>query len=187
MASSSSTAAASRARSQMVNCTAPRGFTGRMRSHAVTRSLNLFCRNLCDLDRRSGCLPEQCVLLSLLAPTIWAGMLSGLLVCHGALSAGLMPVIESTPPEARSADCAHKEQHYRVVDLVDLWALNRETVRLMVKDDQGVVKIRFGLKKCHTTYRIPESAAKRIHFKFGGLESSFREQHFRIGDLNSTS
>jgi uncharacterized protein YxjI len=53
----------------------------------------------------------------------------------------------------------------------------------MVKDDPGVIKIRFGLRKCRTTYRIPESAAKRIHSTFGGLESSFREQHYKIGDL----
>jgi type IV secretory pathway TrbD component len=154
-----------------------------MGSHAVIRSLNRFWTNLCDLDQRSGCLPGHCVLFSLLALTIWAGMLSGLLACRGALSAGLISVNESTPVEARSADGAHKEQHFQVADLVKLWALSRETVRLMVKDDPGVAKIRFGRKKSHTTYKVPESAARRIHADFGGLESAFDEQHYRIGDL----
>ena len=152
-------------------------------AHAVIRFLNPFWRKFCDLDQESGCLPQHSVLFSLLALTIWAGMLSGLLACRGALSAGLIPVIESLQAEAQSADCAHTEWHGEVHDLVKLWGFSRETIRQMVKDDRGVIKIRFGLKKCRTTYRIPESAAKRIHSKFGGLESSFREQHYKIGDL----
>lgn len=154
-----------------------------MGTHAVIRTLDRLCSGLCDLDQKSGCLPEHCVLFSLLALIIWAGTLSGLLTCRGALSAGLIPAIESSPVEARSADRAHQEQHYRVTDLVGLWALNRETVRLLVKDDPGVAKIRFGRKKSHTTYTVPESAARRLHAAFGGLESAFDEQHYRIRDL----
>ncbi len=152
-------------------------------AHAVIRTLNRFWRMFCGLDQESGCLPEHCVLFSLLVLTIWAGMLSGLLACRVALSAGLIPVIESSPVEVRSAECAHAEWHGEVHDLVKLWGFSRETIRQMVKDDSGVIKIRFGLRKCRTTYRIPESAAKRIHSHFGGLESSFREQHYKIGDL----
>jgi len=37
--------------------------------------------------------------------------------------------------------------------------LGRETVRKLVKDDPGVVKIRMGRKKAHTIYSVPESAA----------------------------
>jgi|SRR5450631_3513670 hypothetical protein len=55
------------------------------------------------------------------------------------------------------------EKHYRVSDLAKLWGLGRETVRKLVKDDPGVVKVRQGRKKVHTTYSVPESAAKRIH------------------------
>jgi len=47
--------------------------------------------------------------------------------------------------------------------LAELWGLGRETVRCLVKDDPGVIKIRMGRKKAHTTYSVPESAAKRIH------------------------
>jgi hypothetical protein len=55
------------------------------------------------------------------------------------------------------------EKHYRISDLARLWGLGRETVRKLVKDDPGVVKIRMGRKKTHTIYSIPESAAHRIH------------------------
>jgi hypothetical protein len=60
-------------------------------------------------------------------------------------------------------DSSFAEKHYRVSDLAELWGLGRETVRKLVKDDPGVVKIRQGRKKAHTTYSVPESAARRIH------------------------
>jgi hypothetical protein len=55
------------------------------------------------------------------------------------------------------------EKHYRISDLARLWGLGRETVRKLVKDDPGVIKIRMGRKKAHTVYSVPESAAHRIH------------------------
>jgi hypothetical protein len=62
-----------------------------------------------------------------------------------------------------SRDTSFAEKHYRVGELAELWGLGRETVRKLVKDDPGVIKIRQGRKKTHTTYSIPESAARRIH------------------------
>jgi hypothetical protein len=55
------------------------------------------------------------------------------------------------------------ERHYRIGELARLWSLGRETVRKLVKDDPGVIKIRMGRKKAHTIYSIPESTARRIH------------------------
>jgi hypothetical protein len=55
------------------------------------------------------------------------------------------------------------ERHYRIGELADLWQLSRETVRLLVKDERGVIKIRLGRKKAHTIYSVPESVAVRIH------------------------
>jgi len=55
------------------------------------------------------------------------------------------------------------ERHYRIGELAALWGLGRETVRRLVKDDPGVIKIRMGRKKAHTVYSVPESAAQRIH------------------------
>jgi hypothetical protein len=44
-----------------------------------------------------------------------------------------------------------------------MWNLGRETIRLLVKDETDVIKIRLGRKRAHTTYSIPESVAVRIH------------------------
>ena len=55
------------------------------------------------------------------------------------------------------------EKHYRISELARLWGLGRETVRLLVKDDPGVIKIRMGRKKAHTVYTVPESTVARIH------------------------
>ncbi len=55
------------------------------------------------------------------------------------------------------------EKHYRVGELARIWGLGRETVRLLVKDDPGVLKVCMGRKKAHTIYSIPESVARRIH------------------------
>jgi hypothetical protein len=60
-------------------------------------------------------------------------------------------------------DTSYAEKHYRISELAELWGLGRETVRCLVKDDPGVIKIRMGRKKSHTTYSVPESAAQRIH------------------------
>jgi RNA-binding protein YhbY len=63
------------------------------------------------------------------------------------------------------ADKAAFERHYRIGELAELWQLGRETVRLLVKDEPDVIKVRFGRKKSHTTYSVPASVATRIHTK----------------------
>jgi hypothetical protein len=55
------------------------------------------------------------------------------------------------------------EPHYRIGELAEIWHLGRETVRLLVKDERGVLKIRLGRRKAHTIYSVPESVAVRIH------------------------
>ena len=55
------------------------------------------------------------------------------------------------------------ERHYSIADLAALWRLSRETVRLLVKDEVGVLKIQLGRKRCMCRYSIPESVARRIH------------------------
>jgi len=55
------------------------------------------------------------------------------------------------------------ERHYRISDLAALWGLGRETIRKIVCREAGVIKVRFGRKKSHTTYSIPASVAARIH------------------------
>ena len=55
------------------------------------------------------------------------------------------------------------ERHYRIGELAEMWQLGRETVRLLVQDERGVIRIRLGRKKAHTIYSVPESVAARIH------------------------
>jgi len=55
------------------------------------------------------------------------------------------------------------EKHYRIGELARTWGLGRETVRKLVKDEPGVIRVRLGRKKAHTIYSVPESAASRIH------------------------
>jgi hypothetical protein len=55
------------------------------------------------------------------------------------------------------------EQHYTITALSAQWSMGRETVRKLVKDESGVVKIRLGKKQSNTTYSVPESVARRIH------------------------
>ena len=69
----------------------------------------------------------------------------------------------SVNPAAVVAENTAFERHYRISELAKTWGLGRETVRRLVKDDPGVVKIRLGRKKKHTVYAVPESAARRIH------------------------
>jgi hypothetical protein len=60
-------------------------------------------------------------------------------------------------------DDAAFERHYRIGELADMWKLGRETVRLLCKDEPGVIKVRFGLRKARTSYSVPESVVRRIH------------------------
>jgi hypothetical protein len=55
------------------------------------------------------------------------------------------------------------EMHYSIADLAKHWRLGRETVRLLVKDEPGVLKIQLGRRKALTRYSVPESVARRVH------------------------
>ena len=55
------------------------------------------------------------------------------------------------------------EMHYSIADLAKQWRLGRETVRLLVKDEPGVLKIQLGRRKALTRYSVPESVARRVH------------------------
>lgn len=68
-----------------------------------------------------------------------------------------------------TSDASAFEKHYRIGELAAIWGLGRETVRKLVKDDPGVLKIRIGRKKSNTTYSVPESAARRIHTRLLNL------------------
>jgi hypothetical protein len=62
-----------------------------------------------------------------------------------------------------SCDDSTFERHFSISDLAELWRYGRETIRLLVKDEPGVLKIRLGRNKMLTHYSVPESVARRIH------------------------
>jgi hypothetical protein len=78
---------------------------------------------------------------------------------------GEREVSNPSAPANGAASPAHPafERHYRIGELAEFWKLGRETVRLLVKDEAGVIKIRLGRKHTHTIYSVPESVAVRIH------------------------
>jgi hypothetical protein len=55
------------------------------------------------------------------------------------------------------------DTHYSIADLSKQWKVSRETVRLLVKDEPGVVQIRLGKKKSMARYSVPETVARRVH------------------------
>ena len=55
------------------------------------------------------------------------------------------------------------DAHYSIAELSKQWKLGRETIRLLVKDEPGVIRIRLGPKKSMARYSVPESVARRIH------------------------
>ena len=67
-------------------------------------------------------------------------------------------------PHPLSADTTF-ENHYTIADLAGLWRLGRETVRLLVKEEPGVLKVRMGRRKFLTRYSVPDSVARRVHTK----------------------
>jgi hypothetical protein len=64
------------------------------------------------------------------------------------------------------------ERHYRIAELCDLWGIGRETLRKILVDEPGVVKIRMGRRKYHTTYSVPASVAERIHRRLASENDS---------------
>jgi len=74
---------------------------------------------------------------------------------------GTLPTSQYRPP---SVDTTF-EVHYTIGDLSKRWRIGRETVRLLVKDEPGVVKIRMGRRKAMARYSVPESVARRVHTK----------------------
>ena len=76
---------------------------------------------------------------------------------------GDFQMVNGKDADTLDTEAAAFETHYRIGELARMWGLGRETIRRLVKDDPGVIKIRMGRRKAHTTYSVPESAARRIH------------------------
>ena len=54
------------------------------------------------------------------------------------------------------------EEHYSLADLAKQWKFSRSSVRLMILDEPGIIRISRG-KTSMTRYSVPASVAKRVH------------------------
>lgn len=59
------------------------------------------------------------------------------------------------------------ERHYRVDELAKLWRLSSQTIRVLFRDEPGVMRVgkglgRFRKKRPYLTLIIPESVAMRV-------------------------
>jgi hypothetical protein len=54
------------------------------------------------------------------------------------------------------------ETHYSIADLAKQWRLSRESIRLLIMDEPGVVRLSVG-RTSMCRYSVPASVAKRIH------------------------
>lgn len=72
--------------------------------------------------------------------------------------------------ELEGSSIAH-DQHYTVAELAKRWHLSPNTVRRLVADEPGVIKLTMGpllrsRRKRHlVSLRIPERVALRVHAK----------------------
>lgn len=60
-----------------------------------------------------------------------------------------------------------QERHYKVKELADWWNLSEQTVRDLVRNEEGVLKLsNLGAsvgKRTYTTFVVPESVALRVY------------------------
>jgi hypothetical protein len=68
-----------------------------------------------------------------------------------------------TPAPFNSNSSYAFEQHYTVAQLAQQWRMSYESVRLIVKSEPGVIRLRMGLTHQRTHYSVPQSVARRIH------------------------
>jgi len=60
-----------------------------------------------------------------------------------------------------------EERHYRPAELAAMWGFSAGTIRNLIKDELGVLRLQgvgesAGRRK-YTTYSVPESVARRLH------------------------
>jgi hypothetical protein len=70
------------------------------------------------------------------------------------------------PPHIEVSSVLKDEKHYTPAELAEMWGISAETVRVLFRDEPGVLKIGSSAtkyKRGYKTLRIPESVAERVH------------------------
>jgi hypothetical protein len=77
--------------------------------------------------------------------------------------------MQPTEPRPRLShlvvETANEEPHYTVNQLAEMWNKSRATVRRLICDEPGVMKIRIGSARRNASYSVPRSVARRIHMR----------------------
>ena len=97
-----------------------------------------------------------------------------ILVAHAAeaISLGIGWVLPSIrqPVECRRAIRSTRmllpdtcfEDHYSIADLAKKWRISRESVRLLILDEPGIIRLSLG-RTSMCRYSVPATVARRIH------------------------
>ena len=71
------------------------------------------------------------------------------------------------PPAGAEARRLSEEKHYTPNELAAMWHLSPATIRKLIRDEPGVVRLQgAGIahgKRSYTTFSVPESVALRVH------------------------
>jgi hypothetical protein len=71
------------------------------------------------------------------------------------------------PPAGTAARRLSEEKHYTPNELATMWHLSPATIRKLIRDEAGVVRLQgAGIahgKRSYTTFSVPESVALRVH------------------------
>ena len=80
-------------------------------------------------------------------------------------------------PEVANTE-VHREKHYLVAELAELWSVSSDTIRRLFRREPGVVVISRADhtgKRCRSRYeslRIPESVVRRVHLRLSNPNPS---------------
>jgi hypothetical protein len=55
------------------------------------------------------------------------------------------------------------ERHFSIGEIARQFHLGRETVRRLVMDQPGVIRVSMGRKQAHVHYSVPESVVRALH------------------------
>jgi hypothetical protein len=71
--------------------------------------------------------------------------------------------VVTVPAGAIVAMASPATSSWRIGELAKVWGIGRETIRKIFAVEPGVVRVRLGRRRTHTTYSIPASVAERVH------------------------
>ena len=132
-------------------------------------------------DEKSAAVSEYAIIFSLIV------CLLGLLFTSSQLrarSAGIIALeirSEITHVAAdKNQSSSVLEKNWRLNDLAKHLAISLESARLLYKDEPDVLRVSALRRKKGAPYCVPDSVARRVYCRHGGLDSHFNDEHYTI-------